>query len=944
MNVRFFAGTKSTYLSLPKHNPQALYFCEDTQELYWGDYCLSDGIRVIPTIEDLPSLTNAADGIVYYISKTRNAYTLSPDRKSWLQTIYAPVRDASTVDESEVYNTVTTVGAVRDIEKALYKYIDKEIADIEKCDEVKAISFAGTQMLEVDGVFTIDRECALRALGIVMPEITENIAIATEAYVASEIAKIKIPDVSGFITEIPEEYITESELDAKGYLTTHQDISGKADVDHTHEQYLTELPAHTHDQYLTEHQDLSEYAKTNVINKTTIAQKYEVLPVEGMLVSYRDGEVRLNTQRVVPTKQNVGETGNSNMFYVTFRAYAPEGATGVIESDGSQTDKEPTALNKDAFGRNYTTIWSAVANYSGGQWSKWGDKSSLDKYYGFYYTFKWFKGSELIGTDKVRVILTNDTCHDDLVPDAVARRIDEKVAAIDASNIDLSEYAKKSDIPSIEGLATESYVASELAKIEIPTDYITESELEAKGYLTEHQDISGKADVNHNHDDIYETRGAAEAVKNDLLNGAGEAYDTLKELGELINENVDAIDALKQVAANKADKEHTHSQYLTEHQDISNKADKEHSHPEYITEHQSLAEYAKKSEIPTKVSAFENDKGYLTEHIDISGKADKEHTHSEYLTTLPEHTHDEYLTELPEHTHEEYLTELPEHSHDEYLTEHQDISGKADKEHTHSYNDLSDKPQIPSIEGLATEQFVKDEIANIKLPEINTNDFVTEEVFNKAITEKANEIPFSADKFITVPSGNFAVGESIKGLTLTEIITRLLGLVDEKPEDNPDAPTEPNGVIDTIINEQLSMYSVTSDGTLSADAFDIIAYTSEQAALAPEKSGFYQIVENGIVIESGYQDLTVLNDELYYVIALPKAVDYDSMVTMKIYNPDEEKWEDGLKLPLISDPTSVAALCDEAGIDISHINTEIYNIFVHEDICTGSQYRYIIKE
>lgn len=45
---------------------------------------------------------------------------------------------------------------------------------------------------------------------------------------------------------------------------------------------------------------------------------------------------------------------------------------------------------------------------------------------------------------------------------------------------------------------------------------------------------------------------SAENVKNELLNGAGEAYDTLKELGDLINENVDAIDALETIAAGKA--------------------------------------------------------------------------------------------------------------------------------------------------------------------------------------------------------------------------------------------------------------------------------------------------------------------------------------------------------------------------------------------------------
>jgi hypothetical protein len=44
---------------------------------------------------------------------------------------------------------------------------------------------------------------------------------------------------------------------------------------------------------------------------------------------------------------------------------------------------------------------------------------------------------------------------------------------------------------------------------------------------------------------------AATVVKNELLNGAGTAYDTLKELGTLIDTNTDAIDALEIVAASK---------------------------------------------------------------------------------------------------------------------------------------------------------------------------------------------------------------------------------------------------------------------------------------------------------------------------------------------------------------------------------------------------------
>lgn len=49
--------------------------------------------------------------------------------------------------------------------------------------------------------------------------------------------------------------------------------------------------------------------------------------------------------------------------------------------------------------------------------------------------------------DQVRVILTNDACHMDLVPDAIARRIDEKVKEI--SHIDLNDYYTKNEIDAL---------------------------------------------------------------------------------------------------------------------------------------------------------------------------------------------------------------------------------------------------------------------------------------------------------------------------------------------------------------------------------------------------------------------------------------------------------------------------------------------------------------
>lgn len=62
---------------------------------------------------------------------------------------------------------------------------------------------------------------------------------------------------------------------------------------------------------------------------------------------------------------------------------------------------------------------------------------------------------------------------------------------------DVSDVARKSDL---EGLATEQFVATVVGAIEIPEVPTKVSELENdRGYLTEHQDISGKSDVGHKH-------------------------------------------------------------------------------------------------------------------------------------------------------------------------------------------------------------------------------------------------------------------------------------------------------------------------------------------------------------------------------------------------------------------------------------------------------------
>ena len=106
-------------------------------------------------------------------------------------------------------------------------------------------------------------------------------------------------------------------------------------------------------------------------------------------------------------------------------------------------------------------------------------------------------------------------------------------------------------------------------------DYITETELNNKGYLTEHQDISNLA------------------TKEELTNGLSDKQDVISDLETIRAGASKGSTALQSVP----------SEYITE-TELESKGYLTNIPSEYITE--------------TEL----NNKGYLTEHQDISGKQD----------------------------------------------------------------------------------------------------------------------------------------------------------------------------------------------------------------------------------------------------------------------------------------------------------------------------------
>ena len=149
--------------------------------------------------------------------------------------------------------------------------------------------------------------------------------------------------------------------------------------------------------------------------------KYEIsnTPV-GTIVDYREKEVRVFCPtNVVFTKQTVGENGNPNMYYMTFKAYAPKGAVSFKEGDrgtiiDTMYDFNDTAAGTDKYGRNYSVCWLALASYDAttDSWNYFGKTSTTEKYIGWTYIVEWYdKNGIMIGTDKIRINLSNENCH-----------------------------------------------------------------------------------------------------------------------------------------------------------------------------------------------------------------------------------------------------------------------------------------------------------------------------------------------------------------------------------------------------------------------------------------------------------------------------------------------------------------------------------------------------
>lgn len=390
--VLYKHGTKATYLGLPERLPNALYFCTDTHELFKGDDLYSDGLRLVESYANLPAFEEAADGILYFCKDSGCGYVLNESRDNWISVVYGVDNETIILNEQGLLSV--------------------------KAVSVDKISGLGIATKEVVGFV----------------KASDEVAVAEDGTMSlGQIAQVKIVGLEDRLNAI--EKMMVGGVRYRGAVDTFNDLPAEAEQGDLYE------VREDSSEWCFNGTEWFEYGKTT--DHTIYATKDEVRAIaelvdyeiaykpDSTIVKYSDSEIRVMCAADTDWKlQSSGENADKNLYYIGFKAYAPAGAVSFKE-DLSEKISDQTMYffednefaGTDAYGRKYSVVWLPVAAYNEetSTWTYYGDMSTNEKYIGWYYSVEWYNTTGMkIKADTIRINLTNETCHTNILPSYVS--------------------------------------------------------------------------------------------------------------------------------------------------------------------------------------------------------------------------------------------------------------------------------------------------------------------------------------------------------------------------------------------------------------------------------------------------------------------------------------------------------------------------------------------
>lgn len=427
-NVIFKVGTLEQYNAIETKNVNTLYWLTDVQRVYRGDVLFAVGANATDEMAGLLSPEYKAQldaiiagGVAVNLSALDASIRIVDD-KIGVQ-LSAVEGNALELKEDGLFVAVPAIPVI-----PTYELEKQDVATDGYAATYKLKCASGENVSYVGDEINIPKDMVLQS-GSMQTVVMDGVPYEG-ANVGDPYIDLILSDVNSTHIYVPVAGLVDTYIAGNGIEIVDGTVSVKINDANANGLFVDENGVGMNLATVDVAGAMSPVDKVTIASLPYIYEKveYEITDTpEGTLVDYRDKEIRVmcpaDTQWV---KQNVGPTGNANMYYMGFKAYAPDNAVSFKEDDQAEIEDQTMYYFEnndfagvDKFGRKYSIVWLALAVYdeTSDTWSYFGKNSSAEKYIGWYYTVEWYDADGIIiKADQIRINLSNEDCHNKIEP------------------------------------------------------------------------------------------------------------------------------------------------------------------------------------------------------------------------------------------------------------------------------------------------------------------------------------------------------------------------------------------------------------------------------------------------------------------------------------------------------------------------------------------------